>query len=63
MILKDELSKLLARQDIGNQMDWYTLEPEWREEYGKDADEIMAFFIDAIKKLEFTLSNPPRPHS
>ncbi len=53
MILKLELMKLLARQDIGKQMVWDTLPMECKEEYEVNADEIIALFVEAIKGLEF----------
>ena len=53
MIIKLELMKLLARQDIGSQMVWDTLPMECKEEYEGNADEIIALFVKAIRGLEF----------
>ena len=53
MIIKLELMKLLARQDIGSQMVWDTLPMECKEEYEVNADEIIALFVKAIRGLEF----------
>ena len=53
MIIKLELMKLLARQDIGSQMVWDTLTMECKEEYEGNADEIITLFVEAIKGLEF----------
>lgn len=53
MIIKLELMKLLAKQDIGDQLAWDTLEMTSKEEYEKNADEIISLFVDAIKGLEF----------
>ena len=47
MILKDKLARLLARQDIGDQMEWATLESEWKEEYYKNADDIIKLIVSA----------------
>ena len=55
MIIKLELMKLLARQDIGKQMVWDTLPMECKEEYEVNADEIIALFVEAIKGLEFNV--------
>lgn len=52
MILKLELIKLLARQDTGKQLAWNTLPMECKEEYEKNADEIIALFVEAIKGKE-----------
>ena len=52
MILKLELIKLLARQDIGKQLVWDTLPMECKEEYEKNADEIIVLFVEAIKGKE-----------
>ena len=56
MILRDNLAQLLARQDIGKQVVWDTLDPEWQEEYEKNADKIIALFVEAIKGSEFEIS-------
>ena len=53
MIIKLELMKLLAKQDIGKQMVWDTLDMECKEEYEVNADEIIALFVKAIKGLSF----------
>lgn len=53
MIIKLELMKLLARQDIGKQMIWDTLPMECKEGYESNADEIITLFVEAIKGLEF----------
>ena len=55
MIIKLELMKLLARQDIGKQMIWDTLPMECKEGYESNADEIITLFVEAIKGLEFNV--------
>lgn len=52
MILKITLAKLLARQNMGVELDWDTLEPAWKAEYEKDADEVIQLFTNAIKSEE-----------
>jgi len=53
MILRERLSELLAKQDIGHHADFKSLLPEWQEEYRQNADAIIALFVEAIRSLEF----------
>lgn len=53
MILKERLAELLAKQEIGEQADFKSLLPEWQDEYRHNADAIIAFFVEAIRRLEF----------
>jgi hypothetical protein len=53
ILLRKKLALFLYKQQIGDKKTWEEL-PEFAQEIClKRADEIIDFFVDAIKKLEF----------
>ncbi len=58
MILRNRLAMLLFNQEQGYRSDikFEHLPEHQMDDYLKRADEIIQFFVDAIKNLEFNLS-------